>query len=133
MTIFTNFAKLFCGEEITMYKIYVLSSKESQLPYEVEGVKNDLSKEIKWKFIGEVDDLEVAREMVIKDRVYQKKNDKEYILELIEEGEHEMQDFKFSISDKVLVNDESSSPSSEGSIKSFSSIVSETFISADSL
>ena len=29
-----------------MYKIYVLSSKESQLPYEVEGVKNDLSKEI---------------------------------------------------------------------------------------
>ena len=38
-----------------MYKIYVLSSKESQLPYEVEGVKNDLSKEIKWKFIGEVE------------------------------------------------------------------------------
>lgn len=26
-------------------------------------------------------------------------HDKEYILELIEEGEHEMQDFKFSISD----------------------------------
>ena len=39
-----------------MYKIYVLSSKESQLPYEVKGIINDLSKEIKWKFIGEVDD-----------------------------------------------------------------------------
>lgn len=70
-----------------MYKIYVLSSKKSQLPYEVEGVKNDLSKEIKWKFIGEVDDLEVAREMVIKDRVYQKKNDKEYILEFNPSGD----------------------------------------------
>ena len=51
-----------------MYKIYVLSSKESQLPYEVEGVKNDLSKEIKWKFIGEVDDYEIAKYMVEHDR-----------------------------------------------------------------
>ena len=73
MTIFTNFAKLFCSGEITMYKIYVLSSKESQLPYEVEGVKNDLSKEIKWKFIGEVDDYEIAKYMVEHDRCYAKK------------------------------------------------------------
>ena len=47
-----------------MYNIYVLSSKESQLPYDVEGILNDKSKEIKWKFIGEVDDLEMARNII---------------------------------------------------------------------
>lgn len=41
------------------YKIYVLSSKTSQLPYDVEGVLNDKSKDIIWKFIGQVDDLEM--------------------------------------------------------------------------
>lgn len=63
-----------------MYKIYVLSSKESQLPYEVEGVKNDLSKEIKWKFIGEIDDYEIAKYMVEHDRCYAKKNETDYWL-----------------------------------------------------
>ena len=47
-----------------MYKIYVLSSKDSQLPYEVKGVINDKSKEIKWKFIGEVDDFSIATRMI---------------------------------------------------------------------
>ena len=41
------------------YKIYVLSSKTSQLSYDVEGVLNDKSKDIIWKFIGQVDDLEM--------------------------------------------------------------------------
>ena len=63
-----------------MYKIYVLSSKESQLPYAVEGVKNDLSKEIKWKFIGEVDDYNIARYMVEHDKCYAKKNETDYWL-----------------------------------------------------
>ena len=63
-----------------MYKIYVLSSKESQLPYDVENVINDKSKEIIWKFIGEVDDIDVAREMVIHDKIYLKKNNKDYWL-----------------------------------------------------
>ena len=53
-----------------MYKIYVLSSKESQLPYDVENVINDKSKEINWKFIGEVDDLEIARDMILHDKAY---------------------------------------------------------------
>ena len=53
-----------------MCKLYVLSSKESQLPYEVEGIINDLSKEIKWKFIGEIDDLEMARNMMLHDKAY---------------------------------------------------------------
>ena len=63
-----------------MYKIYVLSSKESQVPYEVEGVKNDLSKEIKWKFIGEIDDYEIAKYMVEHDQCYAKKNETDYWL-----------------------------------------------------
>ena len=63
-----------------MYKIYVLSSKDSQLPYEIEGVINDKSKEIKWKFIGEVDDYEVAKEMMLHDKVYMKHNNKDYWL-----------------------------------------------------
>ena len=53
-----------------MYNIYVLSSKESQLPDDVEGILNDKSKEIKWKFIGEVDDLEMARNMILHDKPY---------------------------------------------------------------
>ena len=62
------------------YRIYVLSNKDSRLPYEVEGVNNDQSKNIVWKFIGEVDNLEVAREMIIHDKVYLKKNNVEYWL-----------------------------------------------------
>ena len=62
------------------YRIYVLSNKDSQLPYEVEGVNNDQSKNIVWKFIGEVDNLEVAREMITHDKVYLKKNNIEYWL-----------------------------------------------------
>lgn len=54
-----------------MCKIYVLSSKESQLPYDVMGVTNDLNKEIKWKFIGEIDDLEMARNMLFHDKAYE--------------------------------------------------------------
>ena len=68
-------------------KIYVLSSKTSQLPYDVEGVLNDKSKDIIWKFIGQVDDLEIAREMIIKDKVYLKKNDKEYLLDFNPSGD----------------------------------------------
>ena len=62
------------------YKLYVLSSKDSQLPYEVNNIFDDTSKDIVWKFIGEVDDIEVAREMIIHDKVYLKKNNKEYWL-----------------------------------------------------
>ena len=62
------------------YKLYVLSSKDSQLPYEINGLINDKSKSIFWKFIGEVDDLYVAREMMLHDKVYLKKNNKEYWL-----------------------------------------------------
>ena len=62
------------------YRIYVLSNEDSQLPYEVEGVNNDQSKNIVWKFIGEVDNLEVAREMITHDKVYLKKNNIEYWL-----------------------------------------------------
>ena len=62
------------------YKIYVLSNKDSQLPYYVEGVNNDQSKDIVWKFIGEFDNLEVAREMITHDKVYLKKNNVEYWL-----------------------------------------------------
>lgn len=47
-----------------MYKIYVLSSKNSQLPYEIDGINNDKSKEINWRFIGEVDDYNIARQMI---------------------------------------------------------------------
>lgn len=35
------------------YRIYVLSNKDSQLPYEIEGVKNDLSKETYKELIKE--------------------------------------------------------------------------------
>ena len=63
-----------------MCRIYVLSSKESQLPYEVKGIFNDKSKSVKWKFIGEIDDLETARDMLSHDKVYAKSNDKEYWL-----------------------------------------------------
>lgn len=62
------------------YRIYVLSNKDSQLPYEVEGINNNQSKNIVWKFIGEVDNLEVAREMITHDKVYLKKNNVEYWL-----------------------------------------------------
>ena len=62
------------------YKIYVLSSKNSQLPYEVENLINDKSKNLNWKFIGEVDDLEIAREMVYHDKPIIIKNKKIYKL-----------------------------------------------------
>ena len=68
-------------------KICVLSSKTSQLPYDVEGVLNDKSKDIIWKFIGQVDDVEIAIEMIITDKVYLKKNDKEYLLDFNPSGD----------------------------------------------
>ena len=43
-------------------------------------MKNDLSKEIKWKFIGEVDDYDVAKYMVEHDKCYAKKNETDYWL-----------------------------------------------------
>lgn len=67
-----------------MYRIYVLSSKESQIPYEVEN-KIEFNKILTfrvWKLIGEIDDLSVAREMIKKkDSVYMKHKEKEYWLE----------------------------------------------------
>ena len=53
-----------------MYKLYVWSSKDSQLPYDVKNVINDKTKEIIWNCIGEVDDLEMARDMMLHDRAY---------------------------------------------------------------
>ena len=83
------------------YRIYVLSSKTSQLPYDVEGVLNDKSKDIIWKFIGQVDDLEIAREMIIKDKVYLKKNDKEYLLDFNPSGDLRFDFVKIEYDDNV--------------------------------
>lgn len=83
------------------YKIYVLSSKTSQLPYDVDGVINDKSKDIIWKFIGQVDDLEIAREMIIKDKVYLKKNDKEYLLDFNPSGDLRFDFVKIEYDDNV--------------------------------
>ena len=86
-------------------KIYVLSSKTSQLPYDVEGVLNDKSKDIIWKFIGQVDDLEIAREMIIKDKVYLKKNDKEYLLDFNPSGDLRFDFVKIEYDDNVEYDD----------------------------
>ena len=61
-------------------KLYNLSSKDSQLPYEIDGIINDKSKPLKWNFIGEVDDLDVARNMMLHDKGIFEKNGKVYIL-----------------------------------------------------
>ena len=87
-------------------KIYVLSSKTSQLPYDVEGVLNDKSKDIIWKFIGQVDDLEIAREMIIKDKVYLKKNDKEYLLDFNPSGDLRFDFVKIEYDDNVEYYDD---------------------------
>ena len=87
-------------------KIYVLSSKTSQLPYDVEGVLNDKSKDIIWKFIGQVDDLEIAREMIIKDKVYLKKNDKEYLLDFNPSGDLRFDFVKIEYNDNVEYYDD---------------------------
>ena len=89
-----------------MCKIYVLSSKTSQLPYDVEGVLNDKSKDIIWKFIGQVDDLEIAREMIIKDKVYLKKNDKEYLLDFNPSGDLRFDFVKIEYGDNVEYYDD---------------------------
>ena len=88
------------------YNIYVLSRKTSQLPYDVEGVLNDKSKDIIWKFIGQVDDLEIAREMIIKDKVYLKKNDKEYLLDFNPSGDLRFDFVKIEYDDNVEYYDD---------------------------
>ena len=46
----------------------------------MNGLANDTSKPIIWKFIGEVDNLNVAHEMMLHDKVYMKYDNKDYWL-----------------------------------------------------
>lgn len=84
-----------------IYKLYSLSSKDSQLPYDVEGITNDKSKSINWIFCGEVDDLDVAREMMLYDKLYVKKNDKNYILKHSPSCDYKFDFGKIEYDDKV--------------------------------